>query len=254
MCLSTKIHECKNKIEKYHKVDTYDKKRIYERILEEYKTRYTYNESQVEGNVTVEEQMGIATIYDYISNFNFETDYFNIFTTSLIIHQKLYSFCPGEGFGGNLRDTQALLKDTCIEVMSAEDAKKFFNSFIKTSDEIFLPLEEGNILKYIENCITVTTELIKAQPFADGNKRTFRSLLNMLFKKITLPPVYIPSQLNKRYKEALLKAMQDGDYIDLYNFYYERIEDAIKELALEKNEYENYKVKEKKLVEDLMKI
>ncbi len=241
----------KSIVEEYYK---FDKKRIYAQILEEYKVRYIYNESKVEGNVTKEEKMGIATVYDYISDFNFDTDYFNIFTTSLIIHQKLYSHCPGEGFGGSLRDTQAILKDTCIEVMSAEEAQIFFNEFITKSDEIFLSLKKGNILKYIENCITVTTELIKAQPFADGNKRTFRSLLNLLLKKVTLPPVYIPSYLNQKYKDVLLKAMQDGNYIGLYNFYYERIEDAIKELALDKSVQERQKWKEKKLITDLMKI
>ncbi len=66
--------------------------------------------------------------------------------------------------------------------------------------------------------------------------------------------MYIPSYLNQKYKDVLLKAMQDGNYIGLYNFYYERIEDAIKELALDKSVQERQKWKEKKLITDLMKI
>lgn len=237
-------------IEEYY---GYKHKKIYEEILQEYKIRYIYNESKVEGNISPEEQLGISCVYDYISDFNFDKDYFNIFVTSLLIHQKLYSKCPGEGFGGSLRDATAVLKGTTIDVMSPEEAKAYFNSFIQTSDDIFLPLKEGNILKYIELCVYTTTELIKAQPFADGNKRTFRSLLNLLLKKISLPPVYISLEYRGTYKEVLLRAMQYGEYEPLYNFYYGLIDKSIKELALENNEYEHTKEKVKRLIEDIRK-
>lgn len=239
-------------IEEYYK---YDKKKYYEEILKEYKVRYIYNESQVEGDITPEEQLGIAEVYDYISNFDFDKDYFNIFVTSLVLHEKLYSKCPGKGFGGNLRDATAILKDTSIDVMSAEEAKSYFNSFISTSDEIFLPLEESDILGYIEKCVYTITELIKAQPFADGNKRTFRSLLNLLLKRISLPPVYIYMDKRVKYKELLIDAMQNGVYQPLYDFYYELIERSIKELALENEEYVYTKEKiVKRLIRDMSKV
>lgn len=239
-------------IEQYYQ---YEHKRYYEQILEEYKVRYIYNESKVEGNVTPEEQVGISLVYDYIQNFNFEKDYFNIFTTSLIIHQKLFSQCPAcEGFGGNLRNATAILTDSGVDVMSADEAKKYFNSFISTSDEIFEPLKYDDILGYIENCIYVTTNLIKAQPFADGNKRTFRSLLNLLLKRITLPPIYISIPERKLYKEYLLEAMRDGYYMDLFDFYYERIEESIIELDLENSEFMKNKEKTKRLLDDIYKI
>ena len=60
------------------------------------------NEARVEKNTTKEEQEGLGKIYDYIQNFNFNKDYFNVFTTSLILHQKLYSCCPNPEFGGTL--------------------------------------------------------------------------------------------------------------------------------------------------------
>ena len=157
------------------------------------------------------------------------------------------------GFGGNLRDSQAILKDATIEVMDAEEAKKYFNSFITTSDQIFEPLLKGDIFGYIEKCIYTITELIKAQPFADGNKRTFRSLLNMLLKKVSLPPVYISANLRSRYKDVLLDAMQNGNYEELYNFYYELIESSIQELALENKEYVYTRTRTKRLKDDIYK-
>lgn len=231
-------------ITKYHK---YDEKKLYEEIVAEYKVRYIYNESKVEGLITPEEQLGIAEVYDYIQNFNFDKDYFNIFTTSLIIHQKLYSKCVGKEFGGKLRDTQAILQDSLIEVPEAEEAKRYFNNYIAKSNEIFIPLNEGDILAYIESCIYTITELIRYQPFPDGNKRTFRSLLNLLLKKATLPPVYIKQNDRLEYKDLLLNAMRYGEYNQLFNFYYRIIEEAIRELALENYSFLDDESKNKKL-------
>lgn len=238
-------------INKYHK---YSEKKLYEEIMAEYKIRYIYNESKVEGKITPEEQLGIAEVYDYIQKFDFSKDYFNIFTTSLLIHQKLYSKCVGKEFGGKLRDTTAVLQDSMIDVVDSKIAKEYFNSYISKSDEIFEPLKNGDILSYIELCIHTITELIKYQPFPDGNKRTFRSLLNLLLKKITLPPVYIDIKDRIEYKELLLKAMRDNDYIGMYNFYYKRIEESIRELALDNYCYTDDSEKTKKLFLDIKKI
>lgn len=243
----------KSLIKTYHLCN---EKKLYEEILKEYKIRYIYNESKVEGNITPEEQLGIGVVYDYIQNFDFDKDYFNIFTTSLLIHQKLYSKCIGSDFGGQLRDSTVYLYDTNLEIMSADEAKKYFNSFISTSNPIFEPLKNNDILQYIENCIVVTTNLIKAQPFSDGNKRTFRSLLNLLLKKVTLPPIYIDNLVRKEYKQYLLEAMKDNNYINLYNFYYKRIEEAIIELDVEN--YSNSNIcnenKIKRLTDDIRKL
>lgn len=238
-------------IKKYHQ---YTDKKLYEEILAEYKVRYIYNESKVEGNITPEEQLGIAAVYDYINDFDFNKDYFNIFTTSLVIHQKLYSKCVGKEFGGKLRDSQAILQDSLIEVMDPIVAQKKFNEYIAVSDKIFEPLNEGDVLGYIELCIKTITELIKIQPFADGNKRTFRSLLNLLLKKATLPPVYIDIPHRLEYKELLLKAMRNNDYNGLYEFYYDRIEESIRELALDNATYFDDEAKTKKLFLDIKRI
>lgn len=244
----------KTLIKKYH---SFDKKKIYDEIVKEYKIRYIYNESKVEGNITPEEQLGIGEVYDYIQQFDFKKDYFNIFVTSLVIHQKLYSKCIGSGFGGQLRDSTACLYDTNIEVMDSLEAKKYFNSFINNSDFIFEPLKNNDILTYIEKCVNLTTELIKIQPFADGNKRTFRSLLNLLLKKITLPPIYIDIHDRKEYKTNLLSAMINDEYDELYNFYYKRIEESIIELDANNNLFLSDKLdnqKIKRITEDIRKL
>ena len=223
-------------IKLYH---DFEFKKTYEEMMKEYKVKYIYNESKVEGNITPEEQLGIGVVYDYIQSFDFEHDYFNIFTTSLLIHQKLYSKCYGKEFGGKLRTESVYLQNSNVEIMDPISAQKYFNSFISKSDEIFIPLVNNDILGYIENCVKLTTDLIKIQPFQDGNKRTFRSLLNLLLKKATIPPVYIDIEKRIEYKQHLMSAITNNEYSGIYEFYYNRIEEAIFELDLYNREIEN---------------
>lgn len=202
-------------------------------IYRNYKKKYIYNESRVEFNITKEEQKGLGAVYDYINKFDFEKDKFNIFVQALYIHQKLYSECKDTSFGGQLRDGEVCLYDSNVEVLPPKDAIKFFQKYLGESDKIMGDLKSKNIFEYINECIKITTELIKVQPFFDGNKRTFRSLLNLMFKAKGLPPVYIKVKEREEYKEALLKAMIDNDYTYLNKFYYYKICDSIYELDIE---------------------
>ncbi|MBE6160426.1 MAG: hypothetical protein E7157_05220 [Lactobacillales bacterium] len=216
----------------------YIKKKEYSEIIDSYKTLYIYNESKVEEDITPEEQLGISAMYDYINNFDFEKDNFNIFITSMLLHQKLYSKCVGSSFGGNLRETSAVLFDTNIEVPESRQAIEEFNKYIATSNDIMKDLENSDLNSYIEKSVKLITDLIKLQPFADGNKRTFRALFNLLLKKINLPPVYIDNSRKHEYKDALIKGMKYKDYTDLINFYYDCIYDAIIKLDINANNLE----------------
>ena len=142
----------------------------------------------------------------------------------------LYSKCPYSSFGGKLRDNTAYLEDTNIEVMDCESAKRYFNSLILNSDKIFNRLSENDVLGYINDCIIQTVDLIRAQPFADGNKRTFRAILNLLLKKINIPPIYIEKYERGVYKKVLIEAMKSGNYEAIINFYYYKICDSIMNL------------------------
>lgn len=232
----------KNAINFYCK---YINKKEFSEIIDSYKIMYIYNESRVEEDITPEEQIGISLMYDYINKFDFNKDKFNIFTTSLILHQILYSKCES-GFGGNLREASVYLAKTDIEVVDAEYARKEFNRYISISDEIMLDMENSNLISYIEKSVILITDLIRLQPFGDGNKRTFRALLNLMLKKINLPPVYIDNEKKHEYKDALIKGMKNNDYNDLIKFYYGRIYDAIIKLDINSKENEKIHLKKRK--------
>ena len=196
-------------------------------LITDYKNKYIFCESRVEPNLSKEEQMGLADVYDYIQDFDFDRENFNVFVTSLIMHNKLYKFCGDGNFGGKIRESTAILKDLNIEISSPEEAKRIFNSYIPKKDYIFEKYNNRDLFGYIEDCIKLNAELIKLQPFADGNKRVFRAMLNLLFKKLNIPPVYIEIEERLEYKKALIKAIMNEDYNDLIQFYYYKICDSI---------------------------
>lgn len=138
--------------------------------------------------------------------------------------------------GGSLRTVngqdEVCLRGLDIDVPPAEEAVKFMNSYLRKEkmDEYQDHLKNDNIIDYISYCVIETTKMIREQPFFDGNKRTFRALLNLLFKARNIPPVYIKQRERKAYKKALYDAMKDEDYNELIVFYLFKICDSIFEL------------------------
>ena len=216
----------KNIINLYFSID---RKPYYKEIIDKYKKLYIFDESRVEDNFTESEQMGLGEIYDYIRDFNYDTDKFNVFICSLMIHEKLYSKGSRSYFGGKLRNTNVALVDLDVEVVDYHDAIMEFNTYLnqQKSDEIFKNYYQNELFLYINDCIILTTKLIKLQPFSDGNKRTFRAILNLLLKRVNIPPIFIEPSERLEYKEALIKAITKDSYDDIIKFYYYKICDAI---------------------------
>ena len=213
-------------------------------IYDNFKRYYLYNESRIDQTLLEEERKGLAKAYEYIKSYDFSKQKFDIFIEAMKIHMLLFSECPYPEFGGKLRDGSAVLKNEIIEVPNYEEARSYFQSFIGKD----LPKVDFNdpysIFDYINACIYVTTELIRVQPFNDGNKRTFRALLNLMFKQYNLPPVYVKTKERAEYKDALMKAMKKRDYTSLNQFYYYKICDSIYDLdiseELKKDEEKTY--------------
>lgn len=135
-------------------------------------------------------------------------------------------------FGGSLRKDNVRLHDYDFDVPSAADAMRIFNTFLNPErrEEFEFFLQKDDLFAYIDYAVNITSYLIGLQPFADGNKRTFRSLLNLMFKMKNLPPVYITKKERKAYHAALEKALVGQDYTAIDGFYYYKICDSIYEL------------------------
>lgn len=152
--------------------------------------------------------------------------------------KELQSLNYKSKIGGVLRTNDYLddvkFQNIDYKVPKALEACKFINNLSSTDkiNEFKKYYESDDLMAYIFYVIKLTTDLIKYQPFMDGNKRTFRSLLNLLFKARNLPPVYIKKEEIEEYKKALFKGVLEEKYDDLNFFYMNKLCDSIYELDI----------------------
>lgn len=212
----------------------------YDDIIDRFKEKYIENESELEEAQKCE-KAGLGEVYDYIRNFKeFDKleDINNCLTVFRQLHKLLFSKCLHPEFGGQFRTTGARIADFAIDVSQISkmfyNLDKALNEIIKYMKEISetkkIPGADINIIKYINTCIKIKCDLIKTQPFGDGNKRTSRALMNLMFKKVGLPPVYVDYKEKDVYFSALEKAIVDNNYDEINTFYYYKICDSIYEL------------------------
>ena len=141
----------------------------------------------------------------------------------------------GAQLRSNNYEDEVRLLNTGISVPKASEALEFMNHYIskEKKQEFDNTLKNADVISYITYCVKETTKMIYHQPFMDGNKRTFRALLNLMFKVRGLPPVYIKTTEREEYKDALIKAMKEEDYSEIVGFYLFKICDSIYELDVE---------------------
>ena len=141
----------------------------------------------------------------------------------------------GTRIGGHIRDNDVKMNGYDINVPSHNEVINQMNEYLNPDkqEESQNHLKNDDIIDYIGYVVTENVKLIKMQPFSDGNKRTFRSLLNLMFKLRGLPPVYIRANERDEYKDALYKAMKDNNYSEIKGFYLFKLCDSIYELDIE---------------------
>lgn len=146
--------------------------------------------------------------------------------------QQMLKSLEAVTFGGHLRTGSVVMNDFSVSIPDAAEATTLFNQFLSPDKvaEYEKVLNDSDIFSYIDYAVSTACYLIGLQPFTDGNKRVFRSLLNLMFKKKNLPPVFITAKERKTYHDALEKALVTHDYSEMCGFYYYKICDSIYEL------------------------
>lgn len=146
--------------------------------------------------------------------------------------QQMLKAVSTSKFGGSLRKGSVRMADFAVDVPDSNVAMQEFNKYLNPESraEYEAYLNDSDIFTYIDYVVRITCKLIALQPFGDGNKRTFRSLLNLMFKMKNLPPVYITKKEREAYHVALEKAIVEHDYSEINGFYYYKICDSIYEL------------------------
>lgn len=209
-------------------------------IIESFKEKYIKQESLLEGVHTKEEINGLGVVYDYIRSEEWK-NCANIYII-LLINSKLFSLTPYPEFGGTFRNNDCFIGESDVQTIpyyqipeSVQSLWPDFDKLLKTGIELNEKKEEfseDKIIEYINDCIKLKCRLIEIHPFADGNGRTMRALINLLFKLAGIPPVYVQRLERKKYLEAMEKAIIDKDYTTINKFYYYKICDSIIELDI----------------------
>lgn len=201
------------------------------KYAEKFIRHYIACESILEGAHLKFEKAGLKEMYEYILTDEIN-DNFDIYTL-LELHQKLFSKAPHPEAGGLIRTSDAHLDGVPIDLTPAYNIRyelKMLDYDLKEILQMQPQVKEnpGYLFSYIDKCIILKCQLIKTHPFADGNGRTIRAFINKLFMDVNLPPIYISSDENKKYKEAMQKAIgEETDYTDITKFYYIKICDSI---------------------------
>ena len=113
--------------------------------------------------------------------------------------------------------------------------RKDVDDLVKKGIELGKNSDPEAIIKYINACVILKCKLIKIHPFRDGNGRSVRAFINLLFKFANIPPIYIENKEKYKYQEAMNNALSLDDYTDILDFYYFKICDSIMALDLEVN-------------------
>ena len=200
--------------------------------LKNFKERYLYNENKLEQVHSKEEQQGLRLVYDYIQKKDTFDD-ISIYTLS-DIHEILYSKSPYPEFGGKYRTDERSLPNSGIDVTSpsliVHEMNKLryeINELINEGIRLGKEIDPKNIIEYINKCIEIKCKLIKIHPFGDGNGRSIRAFINLLFRLSNIPPIYIENKEREKYGIAMQLAVGDGDFSKIKQFYYYKICDSI---------------------------
>ena len=223
-------------------------------IMSKFKKKYIEQESKLEGVHTIEEIDGLCVVYDYIRSDDWKKCA-NIYII-MLINLKLFSLTPYPEAGGKTRNTNCFLNGTKVETcpyneIDVEIAKLYFvfDNLLRKGIELSgntTTDNEDKLIEYINECLKLKCKLIQIHPFPEGNGRTTRALVNLLFKVAGLPPIYVKLSERKKYLEAMNKAVVEKDYSYINKFYYYKICDSILELDVNQRIKKDLKTKVRK--------
>lgn len=222
--------------------------------LANFRRKYIDNETDFEQRTEIIEEhsnferKGLGVMYDYIEKYKLIDGEFTIFEIKNL-HKLLFAYAPYPEYAGRFRESSVRLSNSSVDTSSAD---RIIYDLFDLSDEfdriIGLPINTcEDIINYIRECVILHTKLLKVHPFEDGNGRSIRALLNLMFKRANLPPVYVEPREKGAYLQALKKAQIDNeynasDYTDIVMFYYYKICDSLIEITDEKENTSRYEV------------
>jgi len=211
--------------------------------LESFKHRYIDNETMLENTEEIREEhsdverKGLGLMYEHIEKFIIAPGELSMFELRSL-HKLLFAYTPFPEFAGEFRNGPVRLTNSSVKTTPPSQIVYAFFDLSEEFDRVIaLPLETSNdLINYIRESVILHTKLLKIHPFNDGNGRSIRGLLNLMFKRANIPPVYVEPREKPAYLAALKKAQIDNqynqcDYEEIIMFYMYKICDSLIEIT-----------------------
>lgn len=193
-----------------------------------HKSDSPYCTEQHENEVAI---AGHALMYEYLFSIPKDKN-IDIFSGLVSLHRQLFSCAPAPEFGGTFRKSNPLVIGAKFETI---DSAKVIPALLELSPNVQKLLEQSDeisLSQYVKEVAIVHHKLTVIHPFGDGNGRTLRAFMNLLFIRRGLPPIYFKVEEKKEYLEALAQADKaDANYEALYEAVFRAILRAQAELT-----------------------
>jgi len=120
---------------------------------------------------------------------------------------------------GRLRMVPVFIAGSDVKLPNPLQVPNLMNDFI-----VWLQKTQKHTL---EVAAEVHLKLVTIHPFVDGNGRTARLLMNLLFIQAGYPPAVIENSKRSAYIDAIEKAQKTNDLSDFYNFIFNALDKSL---------------------------
>ena len=227
----------KNIIKLYYKV--VDNNR-YNELMKNFKKKYIFDEDSIDYDHDIKEHWGMRKMYDYITD-HIHPEVLSIFTLN-ILHHRLFSEVPFPEASNGFRQDFAYISGAPFQLEhhykiteKMNEMMPKVNEIVKLGAKLGKQSDVDKIIEYIDMVVDLGNTLIKVHPFFDGNGRTIRCFMNILFKLAHIPPVYVGKQDKEEYLKAGNLATVDNYNDAIHTFYYRKICESLYEFDLKKH-------------------
>lgn len=231
----SKLYQLRKIIQKKEELDKFRPLPLeLEKNLEEwFKIELTYTSNAIEGNtltrqetalvvekgITVEgktinehlEAKNTAEAYDFIKTLldKKEISENDILDIHKIILQKI-----DDQNAGKYRNTAVRIAGSETILPNPIKVPELMSEFVKW-------LNQSADEHPVKLALDAHFKFVSIHPFADGNGRTARHLMNLILKKNDYVPIFISKEERKKYVTSLEKGQVTGDLSDYYNLMFE---------------------------------
>lgn len=176
--------------------------------------RYNGSQSSYSTNECKEivEVLGHSAMYDYLYDTDDKLDIYKIQK----LHKMLYKYAPYPEAGGVYRQDNNFVTGSEFETLDYSQvvpAIIALDKDVKDITESIIALSDSEVIKLAAK---IHHRLTVIHPFADGNGRCSRAILNWIFRLKELPPIYIKFPEKEEYYEGLKNVDVSDDWDKLY--------------------------------------